>query len=111
MAYEDCCIGRGLASVIHKKCYKSYTFYKMHSLKYEFYSFEQQGTVFGSIGKDDFNNIDTFIPPECCVNKFEQIVNPLDRKIFNNYAQSCTLSRLRDLLLPKLMSGNVRVKV
>jgi type I restriction enzyme S subunit len=111
MAYEDCCIGRGLASVMHKKSYKSYAFYKMHSLKDNFDSFEQQGTVFGSIGKDDFNNIDTFIPPECCVKRFEQIVNPLDRKIFINYTQSYTLTRLRDILLPKLMSGEVRVKV
>jgi len=62
MASEECCIGRGLAAVKHKKEFVSYTFYKIRSLRDDFDSFEQQGTVFGSIGKDDFNGIDTIIP-------------------------------------------------
>ena len=111
MAYEDCCIGRGLAAVRHKKDYTSYTFYKVRSLKDDFDSFEQQGTVFGAIGKDDFNNIDTLIPSERAIQEFEHTAKPIDDKIFDNSIQIRTLSRLRDTLLPKLMSGEVRVKL
>lgn len=79
-------------------------------MKDVFDSFEQQGTVFGSIGKDDFNSIDTFIPDVERVQQFEAIANPLDDKIFINSFQIHTLSRMRDTLLPKMMSGEVRVK-
>lgn len=111
MASEECCIGRGVAAVKHKKGFVSYTFYKIRSLKDDFDSFEQQGTVFGSIGKDDFNGIDTFIPDLKIVRQFDAIAKPLDDKIFTNSIQIRTLSRLRDTLLPKLMSGEVRVRL
>ena len=110
MAYEDCCIGRGLAAVRHKRDYTSYTFHKIRSLKDDFDSFEQQGTVFGSIGKDDFNNIDILIPSERAIQEFEYAAKPMDEKIFTNSVHIRTLSRLRDMLLPKLMSGEVKVK-
>lgn len=111
MALEDCCIGRGLASVRHKKGFTSYTFYKIHSLKDDFETFEQQGTVFGSIGKDDFNNITTSLPSEEDIQEFDGIAKPIDDKIFTNSYQILTLSHLRDTILPKLMSGEVRVKL
>ncbi len=110
IAYEDCCIGRGLAAVRQKCNYLSYTFYKIRSLKDEFDSFEQQGTVFGSIVKDDFNNIETFIPLETTIQEFESIAKPLDDKVLINSTQIRTLSHLRNTLLPKLMCGEVMVK-
>lgn len=111
VAFEDCCIGRGLAAIRHKRDYPSYTLYKIRSLKDDFDSFEQQGTVFGSIGKDDFNNIDTFLPSNKYLIEFEQIAKPLDDKIYTNSIQTNTLSHLRDMLIPKLMTGEVRVKL
>lgn len=111
IAYEDCCIGRGLAAVRHKKDCASYTFYKICSLKDDFDSFEQQGTVFGSIGKDDFNGIDVLIPSEESIEAFERTAKPIDEKILTNTTQIRTLSKMRDTLLPKLMSGEVRVKM
>jgi type I restriction enzyme, S subunit len=111
MAFEDCCIGRGLAAVRHTKGFTSYTFYKIRSLKDDFDSFEQQGTVFGAIGKDDFNNIETIIPDENVVQQFDILARPLDDKFFTNSVQIRTLSHLRDTLLPKLMSGEVRMRL
>jgi len=110
VAFEDCCIGRGLAAIRHKNGFVSYTFYKTKSLKDDFDCFEQQGTVFGSIGKGDFNGIETYIPDERAVNQFEILSKPLDDKIFTNDIQIRTITKLRDNLLPKLMSGDVRVK-
>lgn len=111
MALSECCIGRGVAAVRHKKDFTSYTFYKMKSLKAEFDSFEQQGTVFGSIGKDDFNGIDTTIPDLGIIQKFENVANALDKQIYLNSIQINKLIGLRDMLLPKLISGEVAVKV
>ncbi|MFA7718129.1 MAG: restriction endonuclease subunit S [Candidatus Absconditabacterales bacterium] len=108
IATETCCIGRGLAAV--KSDNKSYCLYKIKSLKECFDAFETEGTVFGSINKDSFKNIEVIIPSGDFTKKFESIAHPMDLKIFNNYQQVQSLSKTRDELLPKLMSGEVRVK-
>jgi type I restriction enzyme S subunit len=50
------------------------------------------------------------IPPLDVLNLYSLHVNNLFNKIENNLKQNRTLSQLRDGLLPKLMSGKVRVK-
>jgi type I restriction enzyme S subunit len=108
VASEECCIGRGLGAVRGEN--KSYALYKIKSLKEVFDKFEAEGTVFGSINKDSFSKIAVMIPTKEIIKQFENAVNPLDQKIFNNYSQIKTLSTLRDYLLPRLMRGEVRVK-
>ena len=49
------------------------------------------------------------IPPISLQNKFENIVNEIDKKIANNLKQNQELSALRDWLLPMLMNGQVKV--
>ncbi|KQC07837.1 MAG: hypothetical protein APR54_05510 [Candidatus Cloacimonas sp. SDB] len=109
IAYEKCCIGRGLSAV--KSQNKSYCFYKIMSKKRVFDLFEQEGSVFGSLNKDSFNNIESIIPQKEIIIKFERIVNPIDRKFLNNENNVRFLTKTRDTLLPKLMSGEVRVKL
>jgi len=108
VASDRCCIGRGLGAV-RGKC-KSYTLYKIQSLQGDFNKFEAEGTVFGSIGKDSFADIEAIIPDNETVTAFEAIASNIDAKIFTNNSQIQTLSKLRDLLLPKLMKGEIRVK-
>lgn len=109
MTKQECCIGRGVASVRHKKRYRSYTFYFMHSLDEQFANFEAEGTVFGSINKQDFLLISCLIPPIAVIDKFEQFSFCLDQAIENNEEQSQNLISVRDSTLPKLLSGQVRV--
>lgn len=107
MAFDTCCIGRGVAAV--KSKFKSYAYYKIKTLRKTFEDFEGAGTVFGSMTKNDFNGIETVLPDQDLIAKFDQLAAPLDAKIFNNSVQIQTLSKLRDTLLPKLMSGEIRV--
>ncbi|CDZ24635.1 restriction endonuclease S subunit [[Clostridium] cellulosi] len=111
MALYKCCIGRGLAIPIHKKGYKHYTFYKMKSLQELFNTFDDDGTVFGSISREKFLSIDNVIPPEKLVCYFDNFAKYFDLKIYENTVQIRTLSKLRDTLLPKLISGEIRVKI
>lgn len=107
MAFEKCCIGRGLSAVRSK--YKPYCYYKIKSFKGQFNIFESEGTVFGSLSKENFNNLENLIPPKETILAFDKIVRPIDMKIYNNEKQIQTLTRLRDILLPKLVSGKIRV--
>jgi type I restriction enzyme S subunit len=51
------------------------------------------------------------LPPKKLINDFEAFADPLIDKIFENAKQMRTLQKLRDTLLPKLISGEVRVKM
>jgi len=106
---ERCCIGRGLASLKSKDNNNSFLFYLMYSLDRQFRMFNGEGTVFGSINKDSLNGIDIIIPSSELIMKFNEIANAIDSQIKNNFFETRNLSELRDYLLPKLMSGEVRV--
>lgn len=110
MASEDCAIGRGVAAARHKTGSRSYTYQFMRSLDEVFARFEAEGTVFGSIGKKDFHAITCVIPSHDIVEAYEHRVFPLDSSIEVNERESRTLAAIRDALLPKLISGELRVK-
>jgi len=50
------------------------------------------------------------VPPAEIVRRFANIVAPIDNRMAANNDESRTLAAIRDLLLPKLMSGEIRVK-
>ena len=109
MAKKKCSIGRGLAAIRHKIGSRSYTYYTMQSLKEIFSRYEAEGTVFGSINKTDFQTLSQPRPSNEIIQAFERLVYPLDQSIENNENESRTLAQTRDTLLPKLLSGEIRV--
>ncbi len=54
--------------------------------------------------------IEIMIPPIVVIEAFDQVIAPLAERISANIEESRTLAQLRDLLLPKLMSGEIRLK-
>lgn len=108
IANEKCCIGRGLA-VIHSK-YTSFLFYLMRANQYRFDSYNNEGTTFGAITKDDLFGMKIVIPKEDIIDKFEKEVNCIDAKIFKCDRETQELISLRDFLLPLLMNGQVGFK-
>ena len=58
----------------------------------------------------EIGNTEIRIPPQELLKQFKQLVMPLFKKKYSNNTQIHILTRLRDTLLPKLMSGEVRVK-
>lgn len=109
MAMERCCVGRGVAAVRHKSGSRSYTYYAMHTLSNRFARFEAEGTVFGAINKKQFEGLRWLSPAENLVGEFEKIAFALDEQIEKNTNETATLNALRDTLLPKLISGELRV--
>lgn len=109
VAHTDCCIGRGLAAVHSKDNHQSFVLYTMFSLKKQLNVFNGEGTVFGSINRNSLNEMPILIPSSEKLDEFEALVAPMDADIRNNYDEICRLERLRDSLLPKLMSGELDV--
>ncbi|MGD9200910.1 MAG: restriction endonuclease subunit S [Chitinispirillia bacterium] len=112
MAFEKCCIGRGVATFHckHNINFYTYTYYKLRSLMREFKIFNDEGNVFGSIGKANFQQIGITLPPSSIISEYEALAKPINDKIISNSSQIVSLEKLRDTLLPKLMSGEVKIR-
>ena len=107
IAFEDCCIGRGLAAV-HGE-HPSFVTYLLRSLKPRLDRYNGEGTVFGSISGKELKGLSVAIPDLGDIKSFEQIVGPIDLAIRSNECEMRCLIELRDTLLPELMSGEIDV--
>jgi len=67
------------------------------------------GSVFDTITTSTFASSRLVIPPSTVTLRFEDMIRPLFGHIHAATQESATLSHLRDTLLPKLVSGEIRV--
>jgi type I restriction enzyme S subunit len=109
-AIERCCIGRGLSALSMKNMSNNYLHYLILNQKNGWEKFES-GSVFTAINKTIIENLPIVDPPRDIVRKFNTLIQPIDQKILSNTKANFTLSQIRDTLLPKLMSGEIRVPV
>ncbi|OKH33804.1 hypothetical protein NIES2119_22100 [[Phormidium ambiguum] IAM M-71] len=68
------------------------------------------GSTMPIINKSTFSEINILLPNSSILIDFEATTSSLNKKIINNENQIQTLTKTRDTLLPKLMSGEIRVK-
>ena len=67
------------------------------------------GTTVLHLNKDGVPNYQFALPPEKIRSLFDSVAEPLFAKIESNENESRTLAKTRDTLLPKLLSGEIRV--
>jgi type I restriction enzyme S subunit len=108
IAFEKCCIGRGLASLRLKKDHGPFLYYLLKSNYNRWQSFEAQGTVFGAITKNNIFNFQIIIPSPELLQQFNILTTPMYDKIWNNNFLIYILNQCRDLLLPKLIAGELQ---
>ncbi|MDE2933843.1 MAG: restriction endonuclease subunit S [Chloroflexota bacterium] len=109
MVWEQCCVGRGVAALRHKSGSSSYTYYALEALQPEIRQYEHTGTVFGAITKKQFEALQIGEPPEAVAFRFDRQALALDEQIREVSGQARILGALWDVLLPKLLSGEVRI--
>ena len=109
MAWEECCIGRGVAALRHYSGSTSFTYYSICALQEEIHQYEHTGTVFGAINKRQFESLLVIEPPAELVDCYESRIQSLDQRIRLYVSNSRTLTDRRDTLLMKLVSGEYRV--
>ena len=69
------------------------------------------GSAVPTLNRNDVHSLKTSLPPSELIDEFEIFIQPIFKKIQDNTNQIRTLEKLRDTLLPKLMSGEVRVQL
>jgi type I restriction enzyme S subunit len=102
-------LGRGLGSIRSKADQQEFLFYQ---LKDRFREEDSMGggTIFKSVTKADMLGIELLAPPPSVVEKFEHTVHPLSAQIDNLTRRNAVLRETRDLLLPRLTSGEIGVE-
>ncbi|MBL4774915.1 MAG: restriction endonuclease subunit S [Mariprofundus sp.] len=84
-----------------------YIYLFLHGL--DFNSLGSTSSIVTAINSTMIKQIQLLIPDEVATKSFQCLIKPIFEKIRNNTSQIQNLSKTRDILLPKLMSGQVRV--
>jgi type I restriction enzyme S subunit len=101
-------IGRGLAALRSRSANQSFLF---HQLRTHFFKEDLigAGAIFASVTKAEFENQRLVTPPRMLIEAFEEVSEPLDDQLRLLSLQNQKLKAARDLLLPRLMSGEITV--
>lgn len=109
---EDCILNQHLFKVTSKKYPKwFYYFWCRYHLEEFIMISESHATTMGHIKRGDLDAAQVIIPNDKQLQEMTCVMNPLLEKYIANNKQIRTLENLRDTLLPKLMNGEVRVRV
>jgi type I restriction enzyme S subunit len=95
---------------MHKQGLSSLTYYVGLHLKEELLTYDRDGTVFGSINQKQMKGLKLNATNSDAAAAFDELIQPMDALIRSRTAESRTLATTRDLLLPKLMSGEIRLR-
>ena len=108
---EKCVLNQHLFKVTSEKFPEWFYYFWIKFYLKEFASIaESKATTMGHIKKEDLSSARVYVPPKEKLNMLDRKITPIFDKIILNNTQIRTLENLRDTLLPKLMSGEVRVK-
>ena len=120
----SCIATPGLIGVIQESCFtnqqinsispnnKNHTWFIAFYLlmnKNLFLSFGGGGSVFFNLNKSKFDSIEILSPPEKIIEQFNNFASPLMDKCFALKREISFLANIRDTILPKLISGKLRI--
>jgi type I restriction enzyme S subunit len=90
---------------------KFFVYYLLQYCKLEFIEIarNKQTTGLGHVTSQDLKRLKTVFPPDDVLVVFNRLSEPLFGRAYTNKIKSSTLTALRDALLPKLLSGAIRV--
>lgn len=93
-------------TLVIKSKYYGFTYNILKSIDYKSLN---RGSTQPLITQKDIKNTTVLIPPSNVVNSYEDFYSSLFEKYRTNKVESDLLTKIRDSILPKLMSGEIRV--
>jgi len=87
----------------------TYVYSQMKAISNKIISLGSGGTATKNLNKTQFSNIQIVVPSELSRKRYHDFTKVIFKAIKMNQKQNQKLSQLRDTLLPKLMSGEVRI--
>ena len=86
-----------------------YLYWTCRKLSTEIISGSSGGSIFGNMNKSTFGALQILNPESTLVRMFDILITPIHNKILLNEQQRILLTHIRDMLLPKLVSGEIRI--
>jgi len=68
----------------------------------------KQTTGLGHVTVSDLKRIKIALPSDKIINEFTNIINPLINEVYTNCLENFVLEKTRNMILPKLMTGEIR---
>ena len=108
IANKKVIIGRGLSTIRSKNGIQTFL---LQQLKDRFQEEDTigSGAIFNAIRKADLLRIPLLTPTQSVIGKFEEIANSIFSELLNLTMKNQNLRQTRDLLLPKLISGEIDI--
>lgn len=107
---KECVLNQHLFKVTSAEYPKWFIY---HWTKYHLDKFtaiaESKATTMGHIKRSDLSSSMVVVPTEDVLNEIDQFMQPIMDKVILNNRQISRLEKLRDTLLPNLISGEIRV--
>ena len=107
IADSTCCIGRGLAAITSNR--SAICLFALRAAAAEWEKFSAEGTVFGAVNQKSLKSTLIPWPDPVAEEELEYQLSSLVALGSQSERESISLSKLRDTLLPELMSGRMRV--
>jgi type I restriction enzyme S subunit len=109
IANKKIILGRGLSAIRHNHDHQAFLWEQLRN-RFTKDDMMGNGSIFASATKDDMEGIELVCPPLSVVNAATQHFEPLHEEIATLSQQIQNLRRTRDLLLPRLLSGQIDVE-
>lgn len=105
----DTYINQSLISINPKMEFTFFSFLNIARRYEELRAISDSNSIRGSLTTKMIQKLSIVIPELTTLSKFNEIINPIIHQIEKNIEESIYLKDIRDILLPKLMSGEIRV--
>jgi len=103
-------INQGYIAILDDKGFSKEFIYLWLKANLDYVKSYANGSTFQEISKSSFKSLIFQAPPSKIRESFQHHVDPVFARIKNNTVHIQTLKSLRDTILPKLMSGKIRVQ-
>lgn len=107
-------LGRNMTGVRCRQDFQHPTFLicllLSEAMKNEIENWLDTGTILNALNVRSIPKLRFLMPDRTAIQYFESVARPLRQKMEYNLIESRTLAQTRDLLLPKLMSGEIRLR-
>jgi type I restriction enzyme S subunit len=109
IANKQITIGRGLSAIRHLQGYQAFLWEQLRN-RFTEVDMMGNGAIFAAVTKADMEGIALLNPPVPLVARVEQLLIPIHAELGLLSRKVDNLRRTRDLLLPRLLSGQIDVE-
>lgn len=101
-------LGRGVAAIRHKQNHQAFLLFLLKTT-FDRPDMIGNGAIFNSVTKSDMSEIKVIVPVSEITLKFDNVANSFVKELITIYHKNTNLRKTRDLLLPRLISGDIDI--